>query len=85
MALFRGCDEEADKIKIDLNGAEGNVFSLMGIAKRISKQTGENPLVVGECISMMKESDYKNAVMTFESFYGNYCEIYNADCVLGRD
>jgi len=57
---------------IDLTGPDGNVFFLIGTARRWAKQMGKNP---GPIVDKMMSSDYKNAVAVFEIEFGNICKL----------
>lgn len=61
-------------IQIDLSGPEGNVFFLIGTARRFAKDLGINPLKVEE---EMKSGDYDNALAVFESYFGDYVKFVN--------
>ena len=61
-------------IQIDLCSPEGNVFFLIGTARRFAKDLGLNPLKVEE---EMKSGDYDNAIAVFESYFGDYVQFVN--------
>jgi hypothetical protein len=56
-------------IKIDLTGPDGNVFTLIGIAKRLAHKIGVDPK---EVTNEMMSGDYEHAVTTFERYFGDY-------------
>jgi len=67
---------------IDLRGPSGNAFAILGIAKNLTNQLSEvNPEKYNweEINSKMTSGDYKNLVMTFEEYFGDYVSIYNSD------
>ncbi len=56
-------------IKIDLNSPQGNAFSLLGVARKLSKQIGLDTIQIHR---EMTQSDYENLINTFEKYFGNY-------------
>tara|TARA_R100000315_G_C5230450_1_gene141476 strand:- start:1019 stop:1207 length:189 start_codon:yes stop_codon:yes gene_type:complete len=50
-------------IRVNLKGPDGNAFALMGIARNICKQTGEDPDPI---ISNMMSGDYEHLVKVFK-------------------
>lgn len=61
--------KRSGKIYIDLTGPEGNVFVLIGYARRFAKQLGEDP---EEITSKMMAGDYENAVAVFDEKFGSF-------------
>lgn len=57
---------------IDLTGPDGNVFYLIGTAKRWAKQLGKSPEVI---VEGMMSKDYQNAVAIFELEFGHICKL----------
>ena len=64
---------------INLDGPDGNVFSLMATAYRLGKDlrihidSFGDPTDLGEdIIEEMKYGDYVNAVKTFDKYFGEY-------------
>lgn len=62
-----------EELSIDLTGPEGNVFYLMGTARKLAKQLGKDP---EDIVNRMKSSDYENAVNVFEEEFGNIITLY---------
>ena len=56
-------------IVIDLTGRTGNVFMLMGKAKRFAKDLNLNSDLI---IKDMMSSDYEHAVKVFDSHFGDF-------------
>ena len=55
-------------IEIDLTGAQGNAFYLMGTANAYAKQLGlDGQAIVAE----MMEGDYEHLVATFDKHFGH--------------
>lgn len=52
-----------------LDGPDGNAFVLLGMARRYAKQLGLNP---EEVVAEMTLGDYKNLLLTFEKYFGQY-------------
>ena len=57
------------EIVIDLTGPDGNVFVLMGYARRFARDLG---LDGNKIISKMQSSDYENAVQVFDKYFGSF-------------
>ena len=57
------------EITIDLTGPDGNVFVLMGYARRYANDLG---LDGDKIINEMKSSDYENAVEVFDNYFGSF-------------
>jgi hypothetical protein len=64
------CEKDMDaKPVIDLTGPQGNVFVLMGLAKRFAHQLD---LDCEQIVREMKAGDYEHAVQTFDKYFGDY-------------
>ena len=59
--------EKREKITINLNGPEGNVFTLLGYATSFSKQLGIDSQPI---LAEMMSKDYTNAVQVFNKYFG---------------
>ena len=57
------------EIVIELTGPDGNVFVLMGYARRFVRDLG---LDSDKIINEMQSSDYENAVEVFDSYFGKF-------------
>ena len=57
------------EITIDLTGPDGNVFMLMGKAKRFAKDLNLNSDLI---IRDMMSSDYEHAVKVFDTHFGDF-------------
>ena len=57
------------EIVIDLTGPDGNVFVLMGYARRFARDLG---LDGNKIINEMQSSDYENAVQVFDKYFGSF-------------
>ena len=57
------------EIIIDLTGPDGNVFVLMGYARRFARDLG---LDGNKIISEMQSSDYENAIEVFDNYFGSF-------------
>ena len=56
---------------INLDGPDGNVFSLMSNAKRLAREIYPFDEQDIKCKKMMS-GDYANAVKTFDMYFGDY-------------
>lgn len=78
-------------IEIDLSGPDGNVFVLMGMAKRFAKQLNleieghdvleglgfsENQNAGDWIVDQMKSGDYENAIQVFDRYFGEHVILY---------
>jgi len=71
---MRSRDElETRRPQIDLSGPEGNVFCLMGYAKKWAKRLG---LDGDEIVKDMQSSNYDHAVEVLEKHFGEYVDFY---------
>lgn len=80
-ALISG-EGDAERISIDLRGPSGNAYSIMGLAQVLANQlnrAGAAKLNIDRILEEMKSGDYKSLVLTFEKYFGDYVDIYNAD------
>ena len=61
---------------IDLSGPDGNAFVIMGRAKQYAKELGlDGDAIVAE----MKQGDYENLLKIFDSYFGDYVDLYRGD------
>ena len=67
MAIVKKSEQR--EIVIDLTGPDGNVFVLMGTAKRFARQLD---LDGDKIINEMQSSDYENAVQVFDKYFGSF-------------
>ena len=59
-------------IRVNLKGPDGNAFALMGIARNICKQTGEDPDPI---ISDMMSGDYEHLVEIFKEAFEHLVKV----------
>lgn len=67
---------------IDLQGPSGNAHVILGIAAKLAEQLEEvdpEGYNKDKIINEMTDSDYKNLVLTFEKYFGDYVKIYNSE------
>jgi hypothetical protein len=63
------------RIEIDLTGAQGNAYVLLGYAKAYASQLN---LDAGKILKEMQESDYENLVNVFDKYFGDYVTLYRS-------
>jgi hypothetical protein len=67
-------------IEIDLTGPDGNVFYLLGVAKKLTRtlnERRENEYLKWEDIQTdMMSDDYEHAVEVFEEHFGHIVILY---------
>ena len=54
---------------INLDGPDGKAFNLIGLAIRIMRDSRMTEEEISPIVEEMKSSDYKNLVMTFDSYF----------------
>ena len=57
---------------INLDGPDGNVFSLMGAAAGLARRMGMDYGYIEFIFDEMKSGDYMNAVKTFDKHFGEF-------------
>ena len=57
---------------IDLDGPEGNAFSLMASAKYLAREVGYSHDEIDTMITKMTSGDYKKLVKTFDEYFDGY-------------
>ena len=65
-------DKPFEKIKLDLTGQDGNVFVVIGLARKLANKIG---LDVEPIQKDMMSSDYGNAIRVFEKHFGDFVDI----------
>ena len=60
------------EVVINLDGPDGNVFSLMNNAKRLAREIGYSFEKQNTICEKMMSGDYANAVRTFDKYFGEY-------------
>ena len=58
------------EVVINLDGPDGNVFSLMGAAAGLGRRIGLDEGYIEFIFDEMKSGDYVNAVRTFDKHFG---------------
>lgn len=61
---------------IDIEGADGNAFALLGYAKSFAKQLDWDAKAITD---EMKAGDYDHLLDTFEKHFGSFVEIVGRD------
>jgi hypothetical protein len=71
--MIKSRSEKSSRIEIDLLGAEGNAYYLLGLASQLSKKLDyDAPKIKSE----MMASDYENLIKVFDSYFGDYVTLY---------
>ena len=60
------------ELVINLDGPDGNVFSLMSNAKRLAREVGFDVFYQNTICEKMMSGDYVNAVKTFDKYFGEF-------------
>ena len=74
--MIKKTNGENRRIEIDLTGSAGNIYYLMGCARTLAQQIGLDFEVVWD---EMKSSDYVNAVMVFEKYFGETVVLHTSE------
>lgn len=61
------------KRKIDLTGPDGNAYVLLGMAKEYAEQLDLDWELVNK---EMTRGDYKNLIKVFDSYFGDFVDLY---------
>lgn len=77
---IKSIDEKTGTIEIDLTGPEGNVFYLIGFAKRLAKtlnkRRGAPYFDPDEIAKDMRSGDYEHALSVIEKNFGHMVTMY---------
>ena len=57
---------------INLDGPEGNAFTLMAYAKRFAREVGYASDEIEYMVAKMRSGDYKNLVKEFDEYFTGY-------------
>lgn len=63
------------KPTIDLHGPDGNVFALMGHARKLGKQLGFSGEKAKALREEMMSDSYQNAIEAFDREFGDYVDL----------
>lgn len=58
------------KLTLDLNGAEGNAFHILGLASKYSKQMGKTKEETDKILDDMRSGDYEHLLKVFIKNFG---------------
>ena len=62
--------------EIDLDGPEGNAFSLLSLAEATARQLDYDRYETDKQLEDMKSSDYVNLIKLFDKHFGYYFTLY---------
>lgn len=75
--MIKSADElYTDKIVIDLRGADGNAYVLLGLARRLGVQKGFPADYISAYLNKMREADYEALLTTFDKIFGDDVDLY---------
>ena len=60
-----------NRIKINIDGPQGNAYALLGIAKELAEV---RELEAKPILEEMTSADYNNLLLTFINHFGDLCE-----------
>jgi hypothetical protein len=66
-------ERRQQRMEIDLTGPDGNAFALLGLARRLAKQTGRDPQPI---LNKMKSGNYANLVRALDEEFGEFLVLY---------
>lgn len=58
---------------VDLDGADGNAFYLIGLARRLCAEMGSDPVPI---VAEMTNGDYEHLVGAFDRHFGEHVDLY---------
>ena len=70
--MIREKQKQTGPAVIDLTGADGNAFALIGYANRFAKQLGYTPQQRGDLNTEMMGGDYENLLEVFDRNFGDF-------------
>lgn len=73
MAIKSRDELQKEKRKIDLTGPEGNAYVILSIAREYAAQLDFNWETIR---SEMTSGDYENLISVFDSYFGDYADLY---------
>ncbi|MEZ8968089.1 hypothetical protein FCV82_02185 [Vibrio breoganii] len=77
MAIKAKLQQKIPKVTLDLSGPDGNIFVVMNLANQLGHQLGYDSEKI---INQMKQGNYKHAINVFESYFGDYVDMFvNSD------
>ena len=65
--------QKIPQFEVDLTGEEGNVFYLIGLARKLAPKLG---LVVETITDGKMFDDYTHAIRTFDAYFGDYVTLF---------
>jgi hypothetical protein len=60
---------------IDLDGPDGNAWSLLGYARRFAQQLGFSEATCNTITDEMRSGDYRHLVETFDRHFGSIIDL----------
>lgn len=63
------------KIVVDLDGPDGNAFFLLGLARKLCRDIGTDPVPI---VADMTSQDYEHLVQVFDACFGEYVDIHRS-------
>lgn len=71
--VWKDPSRPAPKMEVDLDGPQGNAFYLLGLARNLCRQMGEDPEPI---VKDMKSGDYEHLVATFDRHFGELVDLH---------
>lgn len=65
----------APKIVVDLDGPDGNAFFLLGLARKLCRQMGEDPAPL---VAELTSRDYEHLVTEFDRRFGDLVDLHRS-------
>ena len=67
---------QAERIKIDLTGPDGNAYYLINLARSFYKQMGKDETDTAVLIEHMTMGDYEHLLQVFDLEFGMIVDLY---------
>lgn len=79
MAIITRNARQRGRREINLNGPDGNAYTLMGLAQSFAKQLKWSPEQIKEMITEMTSSDYNNLITVFDRHFGSFVDLIHEE------
>ena len=72
-------NQQPDKLTINIDGPEGNVFCILGTARELADQLGLDEAESNHIQQDMRSGDYIHALQVFDQHFGKYVTILTSN------
>jgi len=68
-------DKRPNKIELDLDSSEGNVFMVMGTAAKLARQIGYAPEEIKSLTEKWKSGSYGQILVSIDQLFGDFIDL----------